>query len=73
MKRTDPNRIAKLALKHEADLTKLGRELAMNFDIPARDIIEMGCCEMGITRREFYAIQSYLCEQDDIAAGIARR
>ncbi len=34
-----------LLRKHAATLAQTGRELAMNFDIPARDIIGMACAE----------------------------
>ena len=52
----------KLLLKHAVILSETGRRLAMNFDIPARDIIGMACAEMGISRKQWDALQSYRSE-----------
>ena len=54
-------KLTKIVQKESATLRKIGRELAMNFDIPARDIILMGCAELGITEKEWHIIQSALC------------
>lgn len=48
-----------LLQKHAATITKTRRELAMNFDIPARDIIGMACAEMGISESTWRAMESY--------------
>ena len=52
----------KLLLKHAVILSETGRRLAMNIDIPARDIIGMACAEMGISRKQWDALQSYRSE-----------
>jgi len=54
-------KLTKIVQKESATLRKIGRELAMNFDIPSRDIILMGCAELGITEKEWRTIQSALC------------
>ena len=48
-----------LLTKHASVLAKTGRELAMNFDVPARVTIAMACAEMGISRKQWDALQSY--------------
>jgi len=58
-----------LLKKHAAVLQKIGRKLAMNSNgtlevaalgVSSRDIIFMGCAEMGITERQYRALQNYL-------------
>lgn len=53
-----------LLKKHATALESLGRELAMNFSWPARDIISLACSEMGITEKQWRALKSYQIEQE---------
>jgi hypothetical protein len=39
-------------------LDRIRKELATNFDIPARDIIQMGCAELGITESAWRKLES---------------
>lgn len=56
-----------LLTKHAAIIAATGRELAMNFDIPARDIIGMACADMGISREQWDALQSYRIAKEQSA------
>ena len=57
-------KLDKLLAKHAATIAATGRDLAMNFDIPARDIIGMACAEMWISRRQWDALASYRIEME---------
>lgn len=45
--------------RNAAILAKTGRELAMNFDVPARDIIGMACSEMGVSESTWREMQGH--------------
>jgi hypothetical protein len=60
-------KLEKIMRNESATIDKFGRELAMNFDIPARDIISMACCELRISRKEWDAIQSFRCAHQEVA------
>jgi hypothetical protein len=63
-----PNpKLEALATRHQKDLDALGRELAMNFDVPARDLIEYYCSRMGLTRKQYETLRSYIIERDQAA------
>jgi hypothetical protein len=65
MKRQLPEkRITKLIENNRDEIQRYNRMLAMNFDIPARDIISMACSSIGISRDEWDAIQSYRIEHE---------
>ena len=51
--------------KHAATLAQTGLELAMKFDMPAREIIQMACAEMGISRKMYDALKIYRTEKAD--------
>ena len=57
-------KLMKIVQRERLTIARIGYELATNFDIPSRDIILMGCAEMGISEKEWRTIQSYLCEQE---------
>ena len=52
-------RFERLIAEHADVLTRASRDLAMNFDVPAGDIIGLACAEMGIGRNQWDALQSY--------------
>ena len=45
--------------RNAAILAKTGRALAMNFDVPARDIIGMACSEMGVSESTWREMQGH--------------
>lgn len=53
-----------LLKKHAGTIEKTSRDLAMNFDIPARDIIAMACSHMGITPKQWDELTSYQIEKE---------
>lgn len=59
MRTKKSNRIEAFLEKHATVLAKTRRELAMNFDIPSRDIIQMACAEMGISEKQWRELASY--------------
>jgi hypothetical protein len=65
------NLLESLLKKHAVILARTGRELAMNFDIPSRDIIQMACFEMGISEKQYRSIQSYRIAKEEAAAETA--
>jgi hypothetical protein len=48
-----------LLKKHAAVIERTRRELAMNFDIPARSIIQWACADMGISEKTWREMESY--------------
>lgn len=56
-----------LLKKHAAVITRTHRELAMNFDIPARSIIQMACADMGISESTWRAMESYSIAKEQSA------
>jgi hypothetical protein len=46
-----------------AILARTGRALAMNFDVPARDIIGMACAEMGVSESTWREMQGHCREE----------
>jgi hypothetical protein len=50
--------------KHKAVLDHTSRELATNFNMPARDIIASACQDMGITRKMYDALISYQIDRE---------
>ena len=50
--------LMKLSKQHAAILAKTRVELALNFDIPSRDIIAAACAEMGISEETWRALES---------------
>lgn len=56
----------KRILEHERDeIDHVCQQLATNFDIPARDIIAMGCAKLGINRKQWDQIQSMRIEEGE--------
>ena len=45
--------------RNAAILARTGRALAMNFDVPARDIIGMACSEMGVNESTWREMQGH--------------
>lgn len=45
--------------RNAAILARTGRALAMNFDVPARDIIGMACAEMGVSESTWREMQGH--------------
>lgn len=60
-------KIESLLKTHAAILVRTRRELAMNFEVPARDIIGMACSEMGISESMWRAMESYRIAQEEAA------
>ena len=58
------SKIEALLKKHADVIQRTGRELAMNFDVPARDTIAMACSEMGISRKQWDTMKSYQIEKE---------
>jgi hypothetical protein len=51
--------------RNAAILARTGRELAMNFNIPARDIILMACAEMGVSESTWREMQSHRRQSEE--------
>lgn len=58
-------KLDKLLKTHAAIIAKTRRELAMNFVVPARDIIGMACAEMGISEKTWRAMESYSIAKEE--------
>lgn len=48
-----------LLKRHAATIAQTRRELAMNFDVPARDTIRWACADMGISEKTWREMESY--------------
>lgn len=59
----------KLLAKHAAVIARASRELAMNFNIPARDIISGACAEMRISEKVWRELQSYQIRKEQGGGG----
>lgn len=59
MNNTATTKLEALLSKHAVVIAKTRRELAMNFNIPARDIIGMACSEMRISEKQWREMESY--------------
>ena len=62
------HKLAKILTTRRDVLDRTGRELAMNFDIPARDIIAMACGELGITRKQWDQLKAMQLEAEEVTA-----
>ena len=62
---TKTAKLESLLRKHAATIARTGRELAMNFDIPARDIIQMACSEMGISEKKWRELADYRASKEE--------
>ena len=60
-------KLEKLLTKYAAVIDATGKELAMNFAMPADFIIGMACDEMGITRKTWDELASYRIEKEQAA------
>ena len=60
-----------LLKKNAALLAKTSRELAMNFDVPARCTVGIACAEMGISEKTWQSLMSYQIAKEEAAAGAA--
>lgn len=56
-----------LLKKHAAVIANTRRELAMNFDVPARDIIRWACADMGISEKVWREMESYSIAKEQVA------
>lgn len=55
--------------RNAALLAKTRRELAINFDIPARDIIGMACAQLGISERDWRTLESRRIAREEALNG----
>lgn len=58
--------------KHAAVIARTRRDLAMNFDIPARSIIQMACADMGISEKVWREMESYSIAKEQNQQGVTR-
>ena len=63
-----PSHADELLRQHADLIARTCRELAINFDIPAPAIIAGACREMGITSRQWDALQKYRIAREKAAA-----
>jgi len=63
---TNP-KFEKLLTKYAREWAQCGRDLAMNFDVPARDTIAMCAREMGISIKMWNEIASYVIAKEQTA------
>jgi hypothetical protein len=57
-----------LSKTHSALIAKTRSELAMNFEIPARDTIQMACAEMRISEKQWRKLCDY-CDSIEAMTG----
>ena len=60
-----PQKAELLLRKYAPELKALSRELAMNFDVPSRDLIQMACYEMRISQKQWEQLKSYEIARDE--------
>jgi hypothetical protein len=59
----DEARIERLSIRHAALIAECKRELAMNFDCPAKRIIGVYCAKMNISLQEWEQIAALGCSR----------